>query len=112
MRIAFEINLMQTWLFELLRCPITQQTLLPAEPDIVEELQRVQKAGQLYSRIGLQVTEEIRAGLRNQAGNWFYRVASGIPTLIPDEAIALTQKLKPAGSESEKCQAASDSQRR
>jgi uncharacterized protein YbaR (Trm112 family) len=82
---------MNDWLMEILRCPISGEKLHRADAPLVERLRARQQSADLFSHKGIAVEQPFEAGLVNQSATYFYRVADDIPTLLPDEAIALEQ---------------------
>jgi uncharacterized protein YbaR (Trm112 family) len=80
---------MNAWLLEIIKCPLSNEKLRPAEPAVVERLAAKQRAGQLFSHKGLQLEEPFESGLVNESSTFFYRISDGIPTLLPDEAISI-----------------------
>ncbi len=80
---------MPSWVLELIRCPITLQKLEIASVDLVEQLRASLRDGKLMNRLGTNVTDDFQSGLLNESKSWFYPVVDDIPTLVPDEAIAL-----------------------
>ena len=77
---------------ELLRCPISAQTVSAAPEDIVRALQERQRAGALRTRGG-EVTESFESGLLTADGMWLYPIRSGIPVMIANEAFAIERGL-------------------
>ena len=82
---------MDSQLFEYARCPVTKSPLTPASSDMVDALNQRIEAKQLRDRMERFVETKLEAGLVNADKSLLYPVKSGIPTLIPDEAIALEQ---------------------
>ena len=80
---------MNDWLLEIIKCPLSNEKLLPAESAIVESLAARQRSGQLFSHKGIVLDEPFEEGLVNASGTFFYRISDGIPTLLPDEAVAI-----------------------
>jgi uncharacterized protein YbaR (Trm112 family) len=73
---------------ELLRCPISGQTMKSAPGDVVHELQRLQVANTLRNH-GAQLVVAFDGGLLTADGTWFYPMRSGIPVMLAAEAVAV-----------------------
>jgi uncharacterized protein YbaR (Trm112 family) len=86
---ATDITDFPEWALQLLRCPITHEELVPADRELVQKLQALQRAGRLMNRLGVPSEQQFSAGLLNQSKTLFYPMHRGIPTLIPGEAVAL-----------------------
>ena len=82
---------METWLLELIQCPITREPLSLADAELLQVLHPLLNESKLLNRQGVTVDEPFEAGLVNASRTWFYPVIQGIPTLVPDEAIPLPQ---------------------
>jgi len=76
---------------ELLRCPISAQTIKPAPEDLLRELQGQQQSGALRTRAG-EMAEPFEGGLLTADGAWFYPIRSGIPVMLPGEAVAIARR--------------------
>lgn len=76
-------------LLSILCCPETHQPIAPAEPALVEKLNRQIAAGQLRNRAGLEVKDPIDGGFVRQDGKYLYPVRGGIPDMLIDDAIPL-----------------------
>ncbi len=81
---------MPTWLLDLIRCPITMETLGVATEERTERLRAELRAGKLVNRIGASLTVDFQSGLVNESSTWYYPVIDDIPMLVPDEAIAIS----------------------
>ncbi len=77
---------------ELLRCPISAQTVSAAPKDIVRALQERQRAGALCTRGG-EIAAPFEDGLITADGTWLYPIRSGIPVMIANEAFAIERRL-------------------
>ena len=73
---------------ELLRCPISGQSLKVAPKNVVHSLQTAQRAGTLRNRNG-DFCEPFEGGLLTSDGAWFYPIRTGIPVLIASEAVEM-----------------------
>jgi uncharacterized protein YbaR (Trm112 family) len=82
-----------SWLLEIVRCPITLEPLQPAPQELIDALRASQLAGTLFNRLGMLVTAEILSGFVNASESWFYTSAANIPSLLPDEAIPVGDRL-------------------
>ena len=73
---------------ELLRCPISAQTMKAAPENVVRSLQERQRGGDLRTRGG-EIAEPFEDGLLTADEAWFFPVRSGIPVMLASEAIAM-----------------------
>ncbi len=71
---------------DLLRCPVSGQTLDAAPENVVRALQERQRAGALRTRAG-ETVEPFEDGLLTADGAWFFPIRSGIPVMLAGEAI-------------------------
>jgi uncharacterized protein YbaR (Trm112 family) len=69
-------------------CPETHQTLRPAEPSLIEQLNQRIATGMLRNRAGQLVTERLEAGLVRSDEKVLYPIRR-IPVMLVDEAIPL-----------------------
>jgi uncharacterized protein YbaR (Trm112 family) len=76
-------------LLEILRCPLTGQRVEFAGAEELERIENLRATGALYFRNGASVTAKIESALLTADRTLLYRAESGIPILLPDEAIAL-----------------------
>ena len=76
-------------LLSLLCCPETHQELRPADPKLLEELNRKITAGIVQSRGGKPVTERLQAGLVRTDGKFLYPIRDDIPVMLIEEAVPL-----------------------
>jgi uncharacterized protein YbaR (Trm112 family) len=72
---------------ELLRCPISAQTMKAAPENVVRAFQERQRSGELRTRGG-ELAEPFEDGLLTADEAWFFPIRSGIPVMLASEAIA------------------------
>ena len=77
-------------LLEILVCPETKQPVQPASDEVIEKLRAASEAGRLRNRGGEAVTEPIREGLVREDGRILYPVDDGIPVMLVEESIDLS----------------------
>ena len=73
---------------EILRCPVSGQSLKNAPVSTVQSLQDAQRVGTLRNRDGV-ACEPFEDGLLSSDGALFYPIRDGIPGLLPGEAVDL-----------------------
>ncbi len=78
-------------LLKILRCPQDHSALSQAAEELVERTNRGIAAEQVVNLAGQMVTTTIDGGLVRASGDLMYLVVDGIPVMLPDEAIALSQ---------------------
>lgn len=78
-------------LLEILCCPLDRSPLTLAEPALVESINQAIAAQQVTNRAGQAVEKKFDSGLVQVAGEVLYPIIDGIPVLLPDEAILLSQ---------------------
>ena len=71
---------------EILRCPISGQSLKNAPESTVNTLREAQRVGTLRNRDGA-ACEPFEKGLLSSDGAYFYPIRSGIPVLLAGEAV-------------------------
>ena len=76
-------------LVEILACPENKSPVRPAEPAVIEQINKAIEAGTLKNRGGQTINEKIDAGLLREDGKWLYPVRDEIPIMLVEEAIAL-----------------------
>lgn len=80
---------MDASLLELICCPETHQPLRLAGPEFLADLNRRVAQGGVKTRSGQPVTVSVEEALVREDGTVAYRVAQGIPVLLPEEGILL-----------------------
>jgi uncharacterized protein YbaR (Trm112 family) len=75
-------------LVQMLRCPVAGTPLKVADESLVAAVNTAIDLGTVYDRIDQKVEQKIDGGLRS--GVWLYPIRSGIPSLVADEAIAIS----------------------
>lgn len=76
---------------ELLRCPITGQSVTRVPEDLLRILRQHQHDGKLHTRSG-ECAEPFEGGLLTTDGAWLYPIRSGIPVMLACEAIAAAER--------------------
>ncbi len=76
-------------LLKLLCCPETRQQLHPADPELIQALNRKIASGTLKNRAGKPISEKIDAGLIRADGKFLYPVRDEIPIMLIDESVPL-----------------------
>ena len=77
---------MKTVPIELLRCPVTGQTLRRAEDHTIRDLHARLQSGALRTRSG-EVADAFEEALITADGAWAYPIRSGIPVMLATEAL-------------------------
>lgn len=75
-------------LVQMLRCPVAGTPLEVADELLISKVNEAIDRGEAYDRIDQKVEQQIDSGLRS--GYWLYPIRGGIPTLVGDEAIAIS----------------------
>ena len=78
-------------LLEILVCPETKQPVRLAAADVLEDLAARVASGELRNRGGDRVEKPIQEGLVREDGRVLYPVDDGIPVMLIDESVELSQ---------------------
>ena len=76
---------------DLMRCPVTGQTVQPAAEDVVDKVNAAIRAGKLTNQINEIVDDTIDAALVNADQTVLFPIRNDIVTMVADELIALNQ---------------------
>ncbi|MGC3989152.1 MAG: hypothetical protein QM796_05600 [Chthoniobacteraceae bacterium] len=77
-------------LLTLLRCPHTNQRLLPVTSEEIAQFEQLRASNQLRYQNGASIALPLESVLINESRTLLYIVESGIPILLPDEAVPLS----------------------
>ena len=78
-------------LLEILRCPQDHSQLSLANAELVARVNEQINAGALHTIGGQQVQKSIDGGMVRAAGDLMYPIVGGIPVMLADEAINISQ---------------------
>lgn len=78
-------------LIEILCCPATRQPVALLSAAQLDALNRAVDTGQLVSVDGSPVRQRFSAGLVTRDARTVYRVEDGIPVMLVDQGVSLTQ---------------------
>lgn len=76
-------------LLEILACPEDKSPVHLADAALVDRVNQGIRAGQIKTRGGQTVAEEIAGGLVREDGKYLYPIRNEIPIMLIDEAIPL-----------------------
>jgi len=76
---------------DILVCPATKQSLRLADQALLDDLNGRIQAGSVKNKRGDVVSEALEAGLVREDGAVLYAVRDGIPIMLIDESIPLSQ---------------------
>ncbi|MEL6180403.1 MAG: hypothetical protein AAFS10_15700 [Myxococcota bacterium] len=76
-------------LFERLRCPVTQQRLSTADPELIARLNEAIQAGTLTQSNGTPIREPLQGGLVREDGTLLYPLRRTLPVMLLAEAVPL-----------------------
>jgi len=83
------MNVPDSSVLELLRCPVTHTNLKMLEASELENLNEQIRLGKVSDRMESPVTEELTSGLINADRNLAWSIRGNIMQLIADEGIVL-----------------------
>lgn len=77
------------WVLGCLQCPQTREPLEIASAEQLSVLRDQQTQSKLVNAVGLLESTEFEQALINASRTWCYLIRSGIPNLVPGDAIPL-----------------------
>lgn len=78
-------------LLAILRCPQDRTALSEADAATIEAVNRAISAGRLRNQAGATVEKRCEGGLVRADGQLLYPIVDGLPIMLADEAIPLSQ---------------------
>lgn len=81
--------MISTELVNVLRCPLTRETVLNADESLIDELNRLIAGQSLRTQNGTLIRAPLDGGLIRSDRKLLYPVRDGIPIMLTDEAIPL-----------------------
>ncbi|MGW8256457.1 MAG: Trm112 family protein [Thermoguttaceae bacterium] len=79
-------------LLDIIVCPVDHQPLRLAEDSLIERLNRAIQQGVINDRASRLVTSTLEEGLIREDGRIIYPIRDGIPVLLAEEGIDLTEQ--------------------
>lgn len=79
-------------LLDILVCPETKRSLSLAGDDVLQSLNGAIDGGSVQTRGGQTLSEHVEAGLVREDGQVLYPVRDGIPIMLIQESIQLSQQ--------------------
>ncbi|MDG2222985.1 MAG: Trm112 family protein [Rubripirellula sp.] len=79
-------------LLEMLQCPAEGGPLRNAEPDFVNKINQSIEKGEIRDPLDQRVEQLVDGGLVNESGTRLYPIRNGIPSLVVDESILLSNR--------------------
>lgn len=81
-------------LLEILVCPEDKTAVQLAQKECIDRINSAIRSGQLENRAGVKITEQIDGGLIRADKKYLYPIRDGIPVMLIDEAIELSEKIQ------------------
>jgi len=78
-------------LLKILRCPQDQSLVSVAESQMIVDLNDAIRQGNVLNLGGQRLRRPIDGGLVRQDGDILYPIREGIPVMLPDEGVELSQ---------------------
>ncbi len=78
---------MQTWLLEILCCPITRRPLNRLSADVLARVNDAIATSSIRNHGGIELQEPLTEALVTTEGDLVYPVRDGIPALLEEECI-------------------------
>ena len=79
----------QPWILDVLRCPLSGESLTWADAELLAELNQRVAAGDLFDRGGDLIQQPFDSALVNASRQWLYRVSNDLADFLPGHAVQL-----------------------